>query len=506
MKNLLFLIFLIGQLTAAAQSNCPYYKKYVATGDAELKKGSKANFEAAIDAYSTAMLHCPDMADIARGKILTVFKAIEKLKTEAENAQKQANAALAEVREKNVSIFQSFLGLGIELIRSLDHDKALEKMEVAVDIDIDINIKKQQLTEPIAELLFFFAEGGRRLDLARTAAKLLARLEPGGELAEALQKCLRENWDQRSEFAPLLKKLQFFQKFQARYYPDMVSIPLGKDATFDMGSPESESGHQSDELLHQVKINAYQITTTPITFYQFALFSEANDKSIASRTPFWGRFGDHPVVNVSWYDALEFANWLNVQNGWPRCYNILKEKNSDKNNQVQNDFIKWKIDWDNTAKGFRLPTEAEWELAARGGVGARQTLYAGSDTLEEVGWFWKNSGDKPLTGDWDLNKTHDNNGRTHRVKEKADNGIGLFDMSGNVFEWCWDWYSAAYYNECHEKGLELNPAGAESSSSGRVIRGGSWNNNAEYCRAAYRYSNNPDFRYDCIGFRLVFVP
>ena len=317
---------------------------------------------------------------------------------------------------------------------------------------------------------------------------------------------MRENWDQRSQFTPLLKKLQFFQKFRARYYPDMVSIPLGKDATFEMGSPKSESGHKSDELLHQVKLNAYHITTTPITFYQFALFSEANDKSIASRTPYWGRFGDHPVVNVSWYDTLEFANWLNQQNGWPPFYNILKEKNSDKNNQVQFDFIKWKIDWDNTAKGFRLPTEAEWELAARGGVGARQTLYAGSDTLEEVGWCWENSGHKPLTGEWDLNKIYDNNGRTHRVKEKADNGIGLFDMSGNVYEWCWDWYSAAYYNECHEKGLELNPAGAESSSDGRVLRGGSWRDNAEDCRAAFRNRFDPDYRDYYMGFRLVFVP
>ena len=457
-------------------------------------------------------------------------EAKKRAETERKLADK-ANAALAEVREKNVSIFQSFLGLGTELICSLDHDKALEKMEVAVDIDIDTNLKKQQLTEPIAELLFFFAEGGRRLDLARTAAKLLAKLEPAGELAEALQKCSRENWDQRSQFTHLLQKLPSFQIFQARYYPEMVSIPLGKDATFEMGSTEPASEQQSDnllhqvklflsrfsfgkrnkliqsdELLHKVKLSPYHITTTPITFYQFALFSEANDKSIASRTPYWGRFGDHPVVNVSWYDTLEFANWLNQQNGWPPFYNILKEKNSDKNNQVRLDFIKWKIDWDNTAKGFRLPTEAEWELAARGGVGARQTLYAGSDTLEEVGWFWENSGHKPLTGEWDLNKIYENNGRTHRVKEKADNGIGLFDMSGNVYEWCWDWYSAAYYNECHEKGLELNPAGAESSSDGRVIRGGSWSSFAEYCRSARRNRGDPACRDNSLGFRLVFVP
>jgi len=100
MKNILFLVFLIGQLTIAAQSNCPYYKKYIAKGDAELKKGSKADFEAAIDAYSTAMLHCPDSAEVARGKILAIFKAIEKLKTEAEKAKKQAQVALAQVKDE----------------------------------------------------------------------------------------------------------------------------------------------------------------------------------------------------------------------------------------------------------------------------------------------------------------------------------------------------------------------------------------------------------------------
>lgn len=437
-------------------------------------------------------------------------------KEELEKAQRQAaierdladkaNAALAEVRKKNVSIFESFAGLGAELIRTLDHAEALEKMKVAVEIDIDFNVKKLQLTEPIEELLFFFAEGGRRPVLARTAAELLIKLEPEGDLAVELQKCLKEKWDQRSRFAPLLKNLRFFQKFQARYYPEMVSVPLGESGVFEMGSPESEQGRYSDEFLHKVKLSPYQIAATPITFYQFALFSEAVDKGIASRTPSWGRFGDHPAVNVSWYDAVKFADWLNAQNGRPPCYKILEETNSDKNNQVQYDFLKWKVDWKKTAKGFRLPTEAEWELAARGGVGAPRTLYAGSDNLDEVGWYWENSGDKPLSGDWDLNKIYDNNGRTHAVKEKSDNGIGLYDMSGNVYEWCWDWYDENYYNECREKGEVFNPLGAKGSSEGRVIRGGSWDYDARDCRTAYRYRGYPDIRYLNIGFRLVFVP
>ncbi|MBK7337646.1 MAG: SUMF1/EgtB/PvdO family nonheme iron enzyme [Saprospirales bacterium] len=105
-----------------------------------------------------------------------------------------------------------------------------------------------------------------------------------------------------------------------------------------MGSAPGEWGHQSDEKLHQVKLAAYQIATTPTTFYQFALFSEATDRGLASRTPYWGRFGDHPVVNVNWYEAAEYANWLNEQQGLAPVYRIQKVKDSDRNNRVRTDF------------------------------------------------------------------------------------------------------------------------------------------------------------------------
>ncbi len=212
------------------------------------------------------------------------------------------------------------------------------------------------------------------------------------------------------------------------------------------------------------------------------------------------------MVSVSWYEAIEYANWLNAQQGLRQVYTLQKEKNSDPDNRVRLDYLKWKVDWDTTAKGFRLPTEAEWELAARGGVGAPRTLFAGSDTLDAVGWYWENSGDKPLSGDWDLNRIYNNNGRTHIVKEKRDNGIGLYDLSGNVYEWCWDWYDAGYYEECLQNGVILNPAGAKSSADGRVIRGGSWIINAENCRVAFRYRYFPGYRDNSVGFRLVFVP
>ncbi len=379
-------------------------------------------------------------------------------------------------------------------------------MKVAVDIEVDVNLKRQQLTEPICELLYFFSESSRRLELARVAAGLLLQLSPDEAYSPALRQCLQEGWNTRTQFAPLLEKLPFFQKFQARYYPELVNVPLGADGVFDMGSDTSEWEHQSDEQLHQVKLSAYQIAATPTTFYQFALFCEALERVMASRTPYWGRFGDHPVVNVNWYEATEYANWLNGQQDIAPSYNMLKDKDSDPNNQVPRDLMKWNVNWNRTAKGFRLPTEAEWELAARAGVGAKRTLFAGSDTLDAVGWYWENSGDNALFGDWDTNLIYDNNGRTHPVKQKKDNGIGVYDMSGSVFQWCWDWYSASYYNECQKLGVVLDPTGAKTGSDGRVSRSGSWGNGAEYCRSTNRLNFYPSYRSSHIGFRLVFVP
>jgi formylglycine-generating enzyme required for sulfatase activity len=135
-----------------------------------------------------------------------------------------------------------------------------------------------------------------------------------------------------------------------------------------------------------------------------------------------------------------------------------------------------------TGKTYRLPTEAEWEYAARGGSSGRGYKYSGSNNLDEVAWYYGNSGSK-----------------THPVGQKKANELGLYDMSGNVYEWCADWYGN------YSSGAQTNPKGP-SSGTLRVLRGGSWFNGAEFCRSADRFSDDPVNRYDFIGFRLVFVP
>ncbi|MBN2091623.1 SUMF1/EgtB/PvdO family nonheme iron enzyme [candidate division KSB1 bacterium] len=137
--------------------------------------------------------------------------------------------------------------------------------------------------------------------------------------------------------------------------------------------------------------------------------------------------------------------------------------------------------------GGGLPTEAEWEYAARGGHLSKGYEYAGSNKVDSVAWYSLNSD------------------KLHPVGTKSPNELGLFDMSGNVWEWCSDWYSPDYYAECKKQGIVENPEGPTDGLN-CVLRGGSWSCNARGCRSAARFYNYSGDRNEDIGFRVVFVP
>ena len=163
---------------------------------------------------------------------------------------------------------------------------------------------------------------------------------------------------------------------------------------------------------------------------------------------------DRPVETVSWHDTQAFLEKLNYKLN-------LKGKQM-----------------------YRLSTEAEWEFAARGGIYSQGFSYAGSEDLEQVGWSWENS-------------QH----QTQPVGLLQPNELGLYDMSGNVWEWCQDRWDSKYYEQCHQEGIVPNPRGPESGQS-RVVRGGSWRSGASDCRVADRHNLAPDFRNRLIGLRL----
>ena len=151
---------------------------------------------------------------------------------------------------------------------------------------------------------------------------------------------------------------------------------------------------------------------------------------------------------------------------------------------------------------FRLPTEAEWEYAAKGGQQSKAFIYSGGNTLFNVGWFYENSGQRKKGEDGKMTMT---NHKIHQVGRKKANELGVYDMSGNVLEWCNDWYDGTYYEICKKQDTVENPTGPNSGNS-RILRGGSWANNAVSCRSANRRSSTPGLRHRTFGFRLVLVP
>jgi len=254
-----------------------------------------------------------------------------------------------------------------------------------------------------------------------------------------------------------------------------VLIPGG---TFTMGSPSSEPDRRDDETPHQVTVYSFYMGQYAVTQGEY--------EAVMGTNPSHFKGGKRPVEEVSWYDAVEYCNARSLAERRSPAYTIDKSR-EDPNNRAprtgkyewDHDTVRWGVAWNPGANGYRLPTEAEWEYAARGGNQSRGYIYAGSNKVDEVGWYDGNSGNQ-----------------THEVGKKKANELGLYDMSGNVWEWCWDWYGP------YPSGSQKDPIGA-SSGSFRVLRGGSWDDYAQFLRSALRNWCGPGYRSCTYGIRLV---
>ena len=208
------------------------------------------------------------------------------------------------------------------------------------------------------------------------------------------------------------------------------------ECTFQMGSKDSDA-YRDEKPVHSVTLSNYYIGETEVT--------QALWKAVMGSNPSYFKGDNMPVEQVSWNDCQEFIRKLNQKTG----------------------------------KNFRLPTEAEWEYAARGGKKSKGYKYAGSNTIDNVAWYTQTTNDIG----------------TKPVKTKSPNELGLYDMSGNVWEWCSNWYGR------YSSGSQINPQGS-SSGSGRVLRGGDWGSNARDCRVSNRGNGNPVNTSNDCGFRL----
>ena len=266
-----------------------------------------------------------------------------------------------------------------------------------------------------------------------------------------------------------------------------VSFTMKKIAAVTNGS----IGHNDryNNKPHTVSLSAYFIGETEVTqeLWQAVMGTNPSEFQGAGKEPASGETqGNRPVEKVNWYHAIAFCNKLSIACKLEPCYRVTVGGNQIDFATLEYNAIPTSnnADWnkavlDMSKKGFRLPTEAEWEWAAKGG---KDYKWAGTDTeseLKNYAWYNANSGNK-----------------THEVKKKLANGYGLYDMSGNVWEWCWDWHSST------TPAGGQDPAGVPSGSR-RVRRGGSWFYSAGDAARAYRDDHEPESRNGKLGFRLA---
>ncbi len=247
---------------------------------------------------------------------------------------------------------------------------------------------------------------------------------------------------------------------------EMVLLPAGK---FLMGSPVGEAGRSGEEgPQHQVSVSPFYMAKYEVTQAEWRAVAALPGVNIDLNPDPSGFKGDTlPVERVSWEEAIEF------------CERLARA----------------------TGKTYRLPTEAEWEYACRAGTGGPR-----AGNLDEMGWYGNNSGRLRLDADkiWKTDQSNyvkriiDNGCQTHSVGQKKPNGFGLYDMHGNVWEWCMDWFSKDYYTPV----LIVDPTGPTTGTD-KVFRGGGWGESARNCRSALRSGDKPSYRSPDLGLRLA---
>jgi formylglycine-generating enzyme required for sulfatase activity len=265
----------------------------------------------------------------------------------------------------------------------------------------------------------------------------------------------------------------------------MIFVPGG---TFTMGDTKNLEFYGAQPT-HTVTLNPFYIGKYEVTQAEYTKYMQPKHHWI----DLYGLGARYPAYGISWYAAIKYCNLRSIAEGLTPCYTISESTNPADWGEVPDDYNHpgirtWDIvTCDFAANGYRLPTEAEWEYAARGATNVPDYRYSGSDNIDAVAWY----DNQTIGADHEELKTHP-------AAKKAPNALGIYDMSGNVGEWCWDWFDANYY----ARSPENNPTGPVRGRDLRVTRGGYWFADAWKCIVFYRGNEFTSSNDAALGFRL----
>lgn len=255
---------------------------------------------------------------------------------------------------------------------------------------------------------------------------------------------------------------------------------LVEGGTFSMGN---DYGDPDEKPVHDVTLGNYYISKYEVTQEEWIAVMGTNPSGFTGDPVIKEKPAKRPVEQVSWYDAVLYCNMRSIKEGLTPCYSLNGNTDPDEwgPSPLESKKSRWSsISCNMDAEGYRLPTEAEWEYAARGGKKSTHYSFSGYNTIQIVAWYEQNSIDQ-----------------THESGKKKANELGIYDMTGNVWEWCFDAYGG------YQKKAVSNPISGLNPGKDRLLRGGGWASNSKVCTVTNRSTRNPTDRVNTVGFRLV---
>lgn len=362
----------------------------------------------------------------------------------AKAQQAEAEKAYEKLEKTAIQVVDAFTREANSFMYKLDYAKASTRLKKAAELEH----RTEEFKKAVLEVAFFYNESDKLTDalgILDTAGFLANRTLPSS--ADAIRAFIQA------------QNPGWFDTLQLRYFPSMLAVNGGE---FEFNKKV------------QATVSAFRLGKTEVTYWQMEVFDAAN--GMERQMPVWGLYGDNPAVYVTWFDALAYANWLSRKQGLQPVYTI---EMTPSDTVVQ-------VNWE--ANGYRLPTETEWEYAAKDGPLLSNYAYSGGNNLDDVAWWGNNSG-----------QVHGVK-RSNAVATRQANQLGFYDMTGNVWEWCWDWYGA---------GLDRPEPDYRGPADGRerILRGGSWFLSKEILfNSNYRFRYDPSKGINVIGFRLARKP